>query len=318
MTRNRGAYALLLDEETWAFVEETDRLCPPGAADMTVAQQRRAYDAMCRQFFAGYPSGVSAHDEGIDAGSHVVPVRVYESRAAQPKARVVYFHGGGFVVGGLDSHDDVCAEICGRTGHSVVSVDYRLAPEHCHPAAFDDALDGYEWARGRDSLPVILVGDSAGGNLAAAVAHAKREAGVAPAGLVLLYPKLGGDRTRGSYVMHAEAPMLALKDLAFYKRLRTNGRDVANDPTLAPLADSDFSGLPPTVVISAECDPLSSDGEAYCERIRAAGGRAVWFNEAGLVHGFLRARHGVARARASFTRTIEAIETLAEGRWPYE
>src|SRR5690606_8464732 len=95
-----------------------------------------------------------------------------------------------------------------------------------------------------------------------------------PVGQVLIYPGLGGDRTSGSYVTHAEAPQLTLRDLEFYKDVRTGGVDRAGDATLSPLADTDFSGLPPTVAITAECDPLSSDGEAYRDRIRAAGGKA--------------------------------------------
>jgi acetyl esterase len=134
---------------------------------------------------------------------------------------------------------------------------------------------------------------------------------------VLIYPVLGGDRSRGSYLAHAEAPMLTLRDVAYYEMVRTGGHAVTDDPTLMPLTDTDFSGLPPTVVVSAECDPLSSDGEAYCERIRAAGGKAVWFNEAGLVHGYLRARHSVGRARESFNRIVSALDALAYGCWPY-
>lgn len=318
MARERGTYASLLDEETWAFVEDTDGYYPPDAVDLTVAGQREVYDRMCRAFFAGYPEGVSAENRKIAAGSHDIPARLYRCARSEPRGRIVYFHGGGFVVGGLDSHDDVCAEICAGTGCGVVAIDYRLAPEHRHPAAFDDALAGYDWASRLDDLPLILCGDSAGGNLAAALAHAQRGSGRAPAGQVLIYPALGGEHSSGSYVSHAEAPMLTLRDVAYYETIRTGGQHVAGDPTLAPLAAADFAGLPPTVVISAECDPLASDGEAYCERVRAAGGKAIWFNEKGLVHGYLRARHRVGRARESFSRIIAALSALADGRWPYD
>lgn len=256
MDRDRGSYASRLDEETWAFVERTDAFYPPDTVEMSVAEQRAVYDRMCREFFAGYPDGVTARGDAIDAGSHPIPIRIYTCAETKPRARILYIHGGGFVVGGLDSHDDICAELCVGTGCEVVSIGYRLAPEHPHPEAFDDVLDGFEWASAPGDLPVILCGDSAGGNLAAAVAHAKRDGPSRAAGQVLIYPALGGDSTRGSYIEHAQAPMLTLADVHYYETVRTGGAYAPSDPTLAPLADTDFSGLPPTVIFTAECDPL--------------------------------------------------------------
>ncbi|TIT61589.1 MAG: alpha/beta hydrolase [Mesorhizobium sp.] len=310
-------YAKLIDAETWAFIERTNSYYPPDTIDYTIARQRAIYDRMCREFFAGYPEGVTTETTVIATPARDVPIRIYRNATPDDAAMVVYIHGGGFILGGLDSHDDVCAELCGRTGHEVVSVDYRLAPEHLHPAAFDDAMSAFEWAARTYDRPVVLCGDSAGGNLCAAVAHATRGHVKKPIGQVLIYPGLGGDRLRGSYVRHAEAPMLTVRDLEFYKHIRTGGVDQTGDITLSPLADADFANLPPTVLITAECDPLSSDGEAYRDRIVAAGGRATWFEEPGLVHGYLRARHSVGRARASFTRIVDAVATLGKGGWTW-
>lgn len=308
-------YTKLIDAETWAFIERTNAYYPPDTIDYTIAQQREIYDRMCREFFAGYPEGVTAETTTIPTPGREVPIRIYRLTGKKPEAVVLYFHGGGFILGGLDSHDDVCAELCARTGYEVVSVDYRLAPEHRHPAAFDDAMAAFEWAAGSYGQPILLAGDSAGGNIAAAVSHATRGHARRPVGQLLIYPGLGGDRTRGSYVEHAEAPMLTMRDLEFYKDIRTGGEDRTGDITLSPLADADFANLPPTVIISAECDPLSSDGEAYGERVVAAGGKAFWFEEPGLVHGYLRARHTVGRARQSFTRIVDAVATLGRGEW---
>ncbi|KQU64944.1 esterase [Aminobacter sp. DSM 101952] len=308
-------YTKLIDAETWAFIERTSSYYPPDTIDYTIAQQREIYDRMCREFFAGYPAGVSAETTAIAASGRDVAIRIYRMAGQSSEAVVLYFHGGGFILGGLDSHDDVCAELCGRTGYEVVSVDYRLAPEHRHPAAFDDSMAAFEWATGKYSQPIVLAGDSAGGNIAAAVSHATRGHKRHPAGQLLVYPGLGGDRTRGSYVRHAEAPMLTIRGLEFYKDIRTGGEDRTGDITLSPLADADFANLPPTVIITAECDPLSSDGEAYGEGIVAAGGKAFWFEEPGLVHGYLRARHSVGRARASFTRIVDAVAVLGRGEW---
>ncbi|WP_322417497.1 alpha/beta hydrolase [Mesorhizobium huakuii] len=307
-------YTKLIDAETWAFIERTNSYYPPDTIDYTIAQQREIYDRMCREFFAGYPQGVTVETSAIATPKHGIPIRIYRN-APQPAVTVLYIHGGGFILGGLDSHDDVCAELCARTGYEVVSVDYRLAPEHLHPAAFDDAMSAFAWAASSRDRPILLCGDSAGGNLCAAIAHASRGHAKRPAGQVLVYPGLGGDRSRGSYVRHAEAPMLTMRDLEFYKHIRTGGQDRSGDATLAPLADTDFANLPPTVLITAECDPLSSDGKTYRDRIVAAGGRATWFEEPGLVHGYLRARHTVGRARESFTRIVDAVTALGQGAW---
>ena len=307
-------YKKLIDAETWAYIERVNSFYPPDTVDYTIQRQREVYNRMCRAFRASYPEGVAAHDASIPTPACDIPIRIYR-KADRPEAVVLFFHGGGFILGGLDSHDDVCAEICGRTGFEVVAVDYRLAPEHVHPAAFEDALAAFEWSADTYQTPIVLCGDSAGGNLAAAVCHATRGHGVRPVGQVLIYPGLGGDRTMGSYVAHAEAPQLTLRDLEFYMHVRTGGADHTGDITLAPLADADFSNLPPTILITAQCDPLSSDGGAYGSRVVEAGGRAFWLEEPGLVHGYLRARHSVARARASFTRIVEAIGALGRRAW---
>lgn len=298
-------YQSLIDAPTWEFIRRTDESYPPDTATMTIADQRAIYDRMCRAFFRGYPAGVSAQDKAVGG----VPCRVYPG--AGP-ATVIYLHGGGYVVGGLHSHDDVCAEIRAATGLRVISVDYRLSPENQHPAAFDDACAVVRATPG----PLVLAGDSAGGNLAAAAAHALRDPRIL--GQVLIYPGLGGDRTKGSYVTHANAPMLTAADLEFYAGIRHGGaRPPPGDPTVSPLQDTDFSRLPMTLAIGAECDPLHDDAPAYAAAITAAGGRAHAVTATGLVHGYLRARAMVPRAAESFALITATIAAFASGRWPF-
>ena len=292
-------YESLIDTATWGFIRATAAAYPTDAVNLSIVQQRAVYDAMCRVFYAGRPKDVQVRDMTYGG----VPCRHY----AGAGTAVVYCHGGGFVVGSLDSHDDVCAEIAHRTGFHVISVDYRLSPEHLHPASYDDVLAVVRAVEG----PVVLVGDSAGANLVAAVA-----ACVPVAGQVLIYPGLGGDRTQGSYVTHALAPMLTLADVDFFAGIRHGGVEPVGDATAAPLQAAEFTGLPPTVAISAECDPLADDARNYVARIVQAGGQAQWVNAAGLVHGFLRARHTVPRAQASFAGIITAIAALGRGEWP--
>ncbi len=308
-------YAELIDEEIWAFIEKTNASYPPDAVDLSVQQQRDVYDQMCAVFRVDYPDGVVAEDGLIGSAfaDQGIPARSYSLVTnAAPKAQILYYHGGGFVVGGLESHDDVCAELCAHTGLPLTAVDYRLAPEHTHPAAFEDALAVYRHVTNSSNLPVILVGDSAGATLAAAVSHAARGQENYPIGQVLIYPALGGDKTQGSYVEHAEAPLLTTKDMAFYHAIVAGDATIEHDPRINPLTDADFTGLPPTIIITAQCDPLSDDGRDYRDCLLTAGVQAKWFNENGLVHGYLRARHSSTRAAASFTRIIDAIKGYAD------
>lgn len=302
-------YFALIDAQTWAFIRKTESWYPADTISLNIHGQRDVYNNMCRAFFNGYPNDVQSKDFLADG----VDVRCYEKIEATPAAVVLYIHGGGFVVGGLESHDDVCAEICDQTGFRVIAVDYRLAPEHLHPAGFEDCLTAFQWVQKEYDLPIVLVGDSAGGNFAAAVTHASRKGTSNASGVVLSYPSLGGIGDYGSFIDHANAPLLSRADMEFYEDIRTNDADVSGDATYAPLNDTDFSNLPPTVVISAECDPLCDDGKSYCAAIEQAKGQAVWIKEAGLVHGYLRARHTVDRARDSFMRIVTAIDYFGNG-----
>jgi acetyl esterase len=306
-------YEALIDAEMWAYIDRSESFYPPDAVDLTIAEQRRYYDEMAAAFHAGRPHGVETWDE-VYGG---VACRRYEAGAAQ--VTVIYYHGGGFVVGGLESHDDVCAEICARTGYRVVSVDYGLAPETVFPGCFNDAWAAFVGIAAAYSGDLVLAGDSAGGCLAAAVAHyARGRVEGRVVGQVLIYPGLGGEWDQGSYLEHAEAPQLKTSEMEYYEKLRTGGGAIPkNDPRYAPLHDDDFSGLPPTVMFTAECDPLVSDAEQYRDALAAQGGRVVWFNEAGLVHGYLRARHMSRRAGRSFDRIVAAVHALGCRDWPY-
>lgn len=305
-------YERLIDAETWAFIRKTGESYADDAVEQGIGEQRDIYDAMCRDFHVARPSIVQTEDLSANG----VPVRHYW--AGDPSRTVMFFHGGGFVVGGLDSHDDICAEICAQTGYRVVSVDYRLAPEHKHPASFDDAWTATQWAADRYEGGVVLVGDSAGGNLAAAVAHHARGRLKGVLGQVLIYPGLGGDMSSGSYVEHAQAPMLTRDECLYYQNLRCDEPLPQGDPTFAPLQDGDFSNLPPTVLVTADCDPVRDDSRNYRDKIQKAGGKVHWINEPGLVHGYLRARHSGHRARDSFERISAAIEALGQQIWSYD
>jgi len=315
-------YQKLIGSQMRAFIEKSQAYYPSNTIDQTINEQRSRYKKLCLAFNYGRPAGIKCHDELI----RHIPVRryVFNGVISKPQQRmsndrpdkrlIVYFHGGGFVFGGLDSHDDICAEICAGTGYELVSVDYRLAPEHIHPAMFFDALRVTQFFIENTDLPLILCGDSAGGNLAAAVVHSLRLETERIIGQLLIYPILGPNTGRGSYEKHAMAPLLTSSDVKFYLESRC-GQPVGSlldDKTLFPLLDNDFCGLPPTVIVTADCDPLSDNGKDYQDSIRSAGGRALWINEEGLVHGFLRARREVKRASSSFMRMIGLLLMLGK------
>ncbi|MFV0383573.1 alpha/beta hydrolase [Paracoccus sp. (in: a-proteobacteria)] len=304
----------ITDPEVLRFIADTEAAYPADANGATADDNRRMYDAMCAVFRAPHPAGLPVRDETV-AG---VPVRRYIPEGAAGRAFLLYSHGGGFVVGGLDSHDDVCAELAVATGCEVVSVDYRLAPEHLFPAQIDDvaAVWQAETATGRGG---IAIGDSAGGNLSAALClRMRRIGGAMPLAQVLIYPGLGGDMTAPSYTDNAEAPLLRTQDLKSYADLITGGNpDLRrNNPEASPLRASSFEGLPPALIVTADVDPIRDDGPAYQEKLRAVGIRADWRNEAQLVHGYLRARHGSKRAGESFAAICDWINRFLAGGEP--
>ena len=300
-----------IDKETWAFIEKTKSFYSDELLSYSIEQQRLEYNQMCRAFDTHRQYELIIKTEEWDT----IPVRIYEPQNSM--GTLIYFHGGGFVVGDLDSHHDVCASLAEKSQLRVVSVAYSLAPEHKHPAQFNDAYHAVQIASNTYPEPLIVAGDSAGGNLAACVCHSLRSTDINLSGQVLIYPSLGTKMDSKSFIIHSNAPLLSTKDMLYYKKIRCENDVPEDDATFAPLNDEDFSNLPPTIVFTAACDPLVDDGEKYCEKITNSGGLAKWINEAGLVHGYLRARSEVVRARNSFERIAFAAASLAQKKWPY-
>ena len=297
----------ITDEEVLAFIARTEACYPADTVTFDLEAQRRIYDEMCGRFRAPRPAGVAVTDERMDGPGGPLALRRYRTPGAG--ALALYFHGGGFVVGGLDSHDDVCAEIAAAADVDVLAVDYRLAPEHRHPAAYQDCLAVLD--RFADAQPMVI-GDSGGGNLAAAVALARRDEVRAQ---VLIYPGLGGEAlSLPSYAERAEAPMLTTRDVHSYMRLRAGGRAPVDDLSFSPLLAKDLTGMPPCFASAAEHDPLRDDAAEWVRRLEAVGVAAACSIEAELPHGHLRARHSSARASAAFDRIVEAVRGFSAGQ----
>jgi acetyl esterase len=303
------------DAELRAFIAQSEALYPPESGNISIAESRRLYDRMCVAFRAPIAGTVRFVEEMIpaDGPTRHLPIRRYSTRGGERRAVIVlYLHGGGFVLGGLDSHHDVCAELCAGSGLEVVALDYRLAPEHVYPAALDDT-ETVLHTLAHSGRRVIVVGDSAGGNLAAALGLRCRRKGTAvPTGQILIYPALGGDTYQGSYVENAAAPMLTTAECRHCLTLYAGGSLPSGDPEFAPLAADDFGGLPPTVLVSADLDPVRDDAAAFAARLEAYRVPITYWNEPELVHGYLRARHTVRRAANSFERIVVALRRLAD------
>ncbi|WEX76431.1 alpha/beta hydrolase [Sinorhizobium numidicum] len=287
-----------------AFHERCKAFYPADAVYASVNQQRRWYDALCAEFDAPSPEGLTRRDDRL-AGR--IPVRHYRPAAVATDTRIFYIHGGGFVVGSLESHDAICAELADGARAELVSVDYRLAPEHVWPAAFDDCYAVLE-ALLSDGRQVVVAGDSAGGNLAAgAVLKARAEGLSGVVGQVLIYPGLGGDLVGGSYVEMAEAPGLSTGDVGYYREVL---KAPAGNVFACPLKADDLSGLPPAYITGAHFDPLRDDARTYAARLAQAGVDVTFREEPQMIHAWLRARHMSPGAREGFYHLVHGVARL--------
>ncbi len=304
------------------FIAEAALAYEGATGTESFGEQRETYASFSHRFRQPRPEGIAVEDAALEAGLGEVPVRIYRpaSLAAGKLAPcILYMHGGGWVVGSVDTHDCITAEIAESTGAIVVSVDYNLAPEHPFPAGFDQCcaalamLARQAHAFGIDAERIAVAGDSAGANLAAAVALAARqEGGPKLAAQALIYPVLGTAWTLPSYRQNATAPMLRTDEMRHYWSLYLGGEPVTDNPYAAPLLAADLSGLPPSLIWTAAHDPVRDDGEVYARRLREAGVAAKYRCAPDLAHGYLRARAMSASAAAEFEALCEALRGLLQ------
>jgi acetyl esterase len=226
-----------------------------------------------------------------------IPVRVYRPIGAAADAALpalVYFHGGGWVIGDLETHDVLCRQLTAEAGIEVVAVDYRLAPEAKFPGAADDAWAATQWVvanagrLGIDAKRIAVGGDSAGGNLAAVVALMARDAGApAIAFQALLYPVTDVSTERQSYRDFADGYLLTRDSMRWFVDHYLASKDQARDWRVSPLLAPSLKGLPPALIVTAGFDPLRDEGEAYARALREAGGRVDYICYGGMLHGFV-------------------------------
>ena len=265
---------------------------------------------------------VMARDVAVPISDFTIPgpdgplrARHYRPAVEEAAPLLVYFHGGGFVVGDIESHDGLCRMICRDAATHVLSVDYRLAPEHKAPAAIEDCVAAYRWALGHagelgaDPSRIGVGGDSAGGTLAALVALRSRDEGIPqPALQVLLYPVLDLGAETASRTMFSEGFFLTKRDSDWMIGLYLDGAGVAaDDARVSPLKASDLSGLAPALVLTAGFDPLRDEGDAYAAALRSAGVEVDHRQFDALTHGFASVAPFGGRSADAIVATISAI-----------
>ena len=299
--------AAALEALAKANLPPMDTLEPPAARELMAAMSAAR---------GGEPAAIrKAEDQMIPGPAGEIPVRIYWPLEEGTRGGMLYLHGGGHVIGSLDTHDKICRNLCAGGGVVVVSVDYRMGPEHKFPAAVDDSWAALEWMAanggelGVDPAKLVVAGDSAGGNLAGVLALMARDAGAPKLALqVLVYPV--GDYTLSaeSYKTFGEGyGVLTDKAMGWFQQHYLNSPADACDWRASPLKVSSFAGVAPAVVIVAECDVLSDDGRAYADALKAAGVETEFTLYKGMIHGFFGMTPDVDDAAAAQAQAAAAI-----------
>jgi acetyl esterase len=303
---------MALDPEIHAFAEESDRMFGPDYGRLSIGEQRRLYDQWCRHFSAPLPNDVNQSDIQIPGPGGSVRAKLFRPAAARGALPViVFYHGGGWILGSPETHAMATAEMARRTGAAVLSVDYRLAPEHTFPAAFDDAYASLLWAaqsgetHGLDPKRIAVAGDSAGGNLAAAVALAARDRGGPKIALqALIYPALKAARRKP---VEQDGGGGSEAGISAYVRAYSGDKDISRVPYAMPLEADDFQGVAPAFIAAAGIDAVREDAEDYAAALGGAGVPITFRCAETLPHSYLRTIYFCRQAAAEFGAVCDAL-----------
>lgn len=309
-----------LHPEAAAFLRLRAEMGYPRLETLDPAEARRELKRL-RPAPARQESVAQVEDRAISGPAGALPVRIYRPVAGTSLPVLVWFHGGGWVLGDLDDADPVCRALANAAGCMVVSVDYRLAPEHKFPAAVADAYTATRWVAekgaeiGADPGRMAVGGDSAGGNLATVVARmARDQGGPALRFQLLVYPVTQLDIAGTSYGELAQGYGLTRATMAWFRQHYLRSDDDARNPDAAPLLAADLRGLPPARVITAEFDPLVAEGEAYAHRLREAGVPVTLQRWPGQIHGFFTKPDFFADARQAIAEAGAELRAALAGR----
>ena len=303
-----------------------DQVAPPGAPGlhelpMPLPELRQAANGMLGSFAGPKVEVARVEDRRVPGPAGDIPVRVYTPEGHGPFPGLVYLHGGGWVIGDLESHDNVCRTLARDVPCVVVSVDYRLAPEHRFPCAPEDCwaaakhVAGHARDFGIDPVRLAVGGDSAGGNLSAVVTLLARDrGGPRLAFQVLVYPVTDAAMDTPSYRENADGYLLTRDGMAWFWNHYAPGAAEREDPRASPLLARDLRGLPPALVITAEYDPLRDEGEAYARRLREAGVPVTLTRYDGVIHGFFGMSGAIEQGRAAMAEAATALRAAFGAR----
>ncbi|MBI3782832.1 MAG: alpha/beta hydrolase [Deltaproteobacteria bacterium] len=302
-----------LDPQTKSFLDQIASMGGPALNEVPVEMARTVSDSMAQWAGPG-PDVAHVDNRKVPGPAGDIPVRIYVPGTAAAYPVLVYFHGGGWVIGSLESHDSICRTLANRAACMVVSVDYRLAPEHKFPAAAEDAYAATQWVAaaigglGGDPRRIAIGGDSAGGNLTAVVAQLARDRrGPRLVFQLLIYPVTDAARDTASYRENGDGYLLtrAMMDW-FFDHYMTGDAD-GTDARLSPLRSENLQGLPPALVITAEFDPLRDEGERYAQRLREAKVPVTLSRYDGMIHGFFGMSSLVDKAKQAVDEAATAL-----------
>ena len=298
-----------LDRDVAALLAKAAAIDPRGFEELSVAEARARSVVVAAVPFEEVDE---IRDLVIDA-TPALPARLYRPRPGTLPL-LVYFHGGGWVLGSVALSDNYCRALANASGCAVLSVEYRLAPEHRYPAAADDAYAATRWSAGHaaalgiDPGRIAVGGSSAGGNLAAVASLMAREQGGPRIALQLLHiPVTDHDFARPSYQRYATGHGLTRDGMRWFWDHYEPDIARRNEPHASPLRATDFRGLPPAIVVTAECDPLRDEGKDYADRLRAAGVPVTYLEYAGMVHSFMGWSSAVPIGRRAFSEMGAAL-----------
>jgi acetyl esterase len=311
----RSPEGFVLDLHIQVILRVAELLGSTNWHDRSLAEARAQMDRSTRTLAARSGIALTVRERRIPVEGGAITARIYtpEPRGERPLPIVVYYHGGGFVLGSLESHDGECRALAAGVRAIVVAVDYRLAPEHRFPTSANDALAAFRWVAGNvtalfgDPARIALAGDSAGGNLAAVVARETRGDAIRPAFQLLIYPALDMTLSFPSHRHFAEGLLLTKRNIEFFNACYLQTEADRRDPRASPLLADDHAGLPPAMILTAGFDPLRDEGDAYARALVAAGVPVHHRCYDGLVHGFFNMSGAVVAASRAFDDAVSGL-----------
>jgi len=302
----------VIDPEARAYLDYMASLGLPRLAEQGPVEARR-FNSLRAPMLAGEVEEVAQVVDGhLPGPSGDLRYRLYSPAPDRELPVLLYMHGGGWVVGDVDTHDSTCRALARRARCDVVSLDYRLAPENPFPAAVEDAWSAVEWVAAR-YRKLAVAGDSSGGNLAAVMALRARDRGVPIAAQVLIYPVTDCDQGTTSYREAATGYGLTSESMGWYWDQYIPDHRQRAHPDASPLRASDHSGLAPALIITCGLDPLATEGVAYADKLKAAGVRVEHIHEPDMVHGYIRTAAMISRARKSWDDCARFLRRHLEG-----